>query len=418
MQIIKKPVRSVELGIIVEGELLYFGKDPNGLNDYPCVPIFGGDYAPSYDLYTWKLQGIIRYIRDPQTELNKRISRHVDLLDSQLNSGWIAKTGAVTNTSSLFKSGNGQVIFLRPNAAMEDIQRIVPPDIPQGQMLLTEMFNEIIPNILGINPEMLGMPENEKVETAAILAKMRQAAGLISLRGVFDNLSESKKILGKKILTMIQKNYSPEKVAMITKKEPTPEFYNQTFSRYDISVEEGLLTSTQRQTEFIQLTTLKQMGMPIPDSLIIEKSNLHCRQELNEILDAQAKQEKEMVEQQQQMQMQQMAVMTDGIEAKAKSDQALAMERLNKINLDEALSAERIQRAEEDKTAAELNYIKSLKELEGMDLASMTQKIAMLKSLSEIEHADAANRRAELEAEAGQNLAEGMQEAGNQQMMT
>ena len=160
------------------------------------------------------------------------------------------------------------------------------------------------------------------------------------------------------------------------------------------------------------------MGMPIPDSLIIEKSNLHCRQELNEILDAQAKQEKEMVEQQQQMQMQQMAVMTDGIEAKAKSDQALAMERLNKINLDEALSAERIQRAEEDKTAAELNYIKSLKELEGMDLASMTQKIAMLKSLSEIEHADAANRRAELEAEAGQNLAEGMQEAGNQQMMT
>ena len=102
LQIVRKPVRSVELGVIVEGELLYYGKDPYGLDDYPCVPVFGGDYAPSYDLWTWKLQGIIRYIRDPQNELNKRISRHVDLLDSQLNSGWIAKTGAVTNTSNLF----------------------------------------------------------------------------------------------------------------------------------------------------------------------------------------------------------------------------------------------------------------------------------------------------------------------------
>ena len=184
----------------------------------------------------------------------------MDLLDSQLNSGWIAKTGAVTNTSSLFKSGNGQVVFIRPDANMEDVQRIMPPDIPQGQMLLTEMFNEIIPNILGINPEMLGMPEGEKIETAAILAKMRQAAGLISLRGVFDNLAESQKILGQKVMKLMQVNYSPEKVKLITKRDVTPEFYSKSFSRYDVVVEEGLLTNTQKQTEFMQLTTLQADG--------------------------------------------------------------------------------------------------------------------------------------------------------------
>jgi len=385
LQIIRKPVRTVELGIIVEGELLYYGKDPWGLDDYPCVPIFGGDYAPSYDLYTWKLQGIVRYIRDPQTELNKRISRHVDLLDSQLNSGWIAKTGAVTNTSSLFKSGNGQVVFIRPDANMEDVQRIMPPDIPQGQMLLTEMFNEIIPNILGINPEMLGMPENEKIETAAILAKMRQAAGLISLRGVFDNLAESQRILGQKVMKLMQVNYSPEKIRLITKKEPTPEFYSQSFSRYDVVVEEGLLTNTQKQTEFMQLTTLKQMGMPIPDSLIIEKSSLHCRPELTEILDAQAKQEQEAIQRQMDIQDQQMQVTTEGIEAKAQSDQALAAERLNKIHLDEAISAERKQRAEEESTAQLLNMAKVLKELEGMDMGAIQAKVEMLRHLHDIE---------------------------------
>lgn len=385
LQIIRKPVRCVELGIIVEGELLYYGKDPWGLDDYPCVPIFGGDYAPTYDLYTWKLQGIVRYIRDPQTELNKRISRHVDLLDSQLNSGWIAKTGAVTNTSSLFKSGNGQVVFIRPDAAMEDVQRIMPPDIPQGQMLLTDMFNEIIPNILGINPEMLGMPENEKVETAAILAKMRQAAGLISLRGVFDNLAESQKILGQKVMKLMQVNYSPEKVKLITKREPTQEFYSKSFSRYDVIVEEGLLTNTQKQTEFMQLTTLKQMGMPIPDSLIIQKSSLHCRPELTEILDAQAQQEQEAVQRQMAIQDEQMQVTTEGIMSKAQSDQALAAERLNKIHLDEAISAERKQRAEEESTAQLLNMAKVLKELEGIDLTHIQDKINMLRDLHEIE---------------------------------
>lgn len=385
LKIIRKPVRSVELGIIVEGELLYYGKDPYGLDDYPCVPIFGGDYSPTYDLYTWKLQGIVRYIRDPQTELNKRISRHVDLLDSQLNSGWIAKTGAVTNTSSLFKSGNGQVVFVRPDANMEDVQRIMPPDIPQGQMALTEMFNEIIPNILGINPEMLGMPENEKVETAAILAKMRQSAGLISLRGVFDNLAESQKILGQKVMKMMQVNYSPEKIKLITKKEVTPEFYSKTFSRYDVTVEEGLLTNTQKQTEFMQLFTMKQAGMPIPDSLLVKKSSLHCRQELDDILDAQAKQEQEMIARQNAIQEQQLQTTTQGIEAKAKADQSLAMERMNKIHLDEAISAERIQKAQEESSAQMLNFAKMLKEIDGLDLDHMMRKVDALRNLTELE---------------------------------
>jgi hypothetical protein len=385
LQIIRKPVRSVELGIIVEGELLYYGKDPYGLDDYPCVPIFGGDFAPSYDLFTWKLQGIVRYIRDPQTELNKRISRYVDLVDSQLNSGWIAKTGAVTNNSSLFKSGNGQVIFLKPDAQMSDVQRLDPPDIPQGQMLLGEMFNEIIPQILGINPELLGMPDNDKVETAAVLAKMRQSAGLVSLRGVFDNLTESQRILGQKVLKLIQVNYSPEKVRLITKKDPTPEFYSKMFARYDIVVEEGLLTDTQRQSQYLQLLAIKGMGINIPDSLIVKNSNLHGKAELNEILDAQAKAQEEQIQREQQLQNQQMAIMTDGIEAKAKSDQALAMERMNKIHLDEAIASERVQRAQEESTAQLLNVAKILKELQGVDLTQIQQKLDMLKGLHDIE---------------------------------
>lgn len=410
-EIMRKPVRTVELGVIVEGELLYYGQDPYGLDDYPFVPCYGGEFRPSFDLFTWKLQGLVRFVRDPQTELNKRRSKMVDLLDAQLNNGWIAKTGAVTNNSSLFKSGSGQVIFLRPDASLEDVQRLNAPDIPQGHFALMDAFEKDIPNILGVNPEMLGMPENEKVETAAMLAKMRQAAGLVSLRGLFDQLSVTQKILSKKVLKLIQKNYTPEKIRMITKKEPTAEFYSQAFARYDVVVEEGVLTDTQRQAQFTQLLALQSMGFDIPQSLIIQKSNLQDKKELNELLDAQAEQQNKLMMEEQAKQDALVEAQAESLEARGQKDAALATMHLSEIGLKNAEHAERLQRAEEDKTNAELNFVKALKELEGMDLSNLSAKIAMLKQLGEIQHAEGEERRKDIELEANQMTQQAQQMA-------
>lgn len=384
MQIIKKPVQEVDLAIIIENQLCFYGKDPNGISDYPCSPIFS-IYEPSYDLYQWKIQSLIRLIRDPQLELNKRRSKMVDQLDAQAYPGWIAKTNAVANTDSLFKSGQGPVIFVKPDASLDDVQKLVPSDIPPGHFALMETFEKDIPNILGINPEMLGMPENDKIETAAILAKMRVNAGLVSLRRLFDGLSETQRLVGEKVFKMIQKNWTPEKVKLVTKKECPPDFFSDSFNRYDIVVEEGVLTDTQRQSQFVGLLALKQMGIDIPDGLIIKNSNLHNKRELNEILDAQAEQAQQTMQHQQELEMQQMQVMTDGIESKAQSDQALAMERLNKIHLDEALSKERQAKAEEDRTAGTLNMLKGLKELQGMDTQDLLNKVNILQQIAGIE---------------------------------
>lgn len=377
VEVVKKPVKSVELGIIVEGELLYYGQDPGGLSDYPFVP-FMATFEPSYDLYTWKIQSLVRLIRDPQTELNKRRSKMVDVVDSQLNSGWIAKTGAVTNNASLFKSGYGQVIFLKPEAQMTDIQRIEPPNIPPSFFQLEgEFAKDMIENV-GISPENLGMAENDNIETAGVLAKMRQAAGLVNLQDLFDGLRDSQKLLGRKVLKLIQKNYTPEKIKLITKKDPTPEFYSGAFAKYDVAVEEGILTDTQRQSQFVQLMALKQTGVAIPDDLIIKNSNLHGKAALQEHL----QQQQQAVQQAQQAQEQlQMKV----IDSKAQADNALAAERLNKIQLDAALSAERISRAEEDRTAGVLNLIKAAKELEGIDMDHFMRAIRIAKELEGVQ---------------------------------
>ena len=380
LQLIRKPMPTVELGIIVEGELLYYGKDPWGLDDYPFVP-FVAVFEPSYDLYTWKIQSLVRLLRDSQSELNKRRSKMVDLLDSQLNSGWIAKTGAVTNNASLFKTGQGQVIFLKPEAQMTDIQRIEPARIDPSNFQLENEFDRDLIELVGTNAEMFGMADSDKVETAAILSKMRQSAGLINLQDLFDNLRQSQKILGQKTMKLIQANYTPEKIALITKKEITPEFYSGQFTKYDVAVEEGVLTDTQKQEQFIQLMALKQVGMPVPDSMVISNSNLHGKQELMDYLDNQAQAAAQQAEMQAKLAMQNQAVVTESLESKAKSDRALAAERLNKVGLDAALSAERIARAEEDRTAGVLNLLKAVKELDGINIDNLRNKLQLLKEL-------------------------------------
>lgn len=380
IEVIKKPVRTVELGIIVEGQLLYYGKDPFGLNDYPFVP-FMAIWEPSYDLFTWKCQSLVRIVRDPQTELNKRRSKMVDIIDNQLNSGWIAKTNSVSNPQSLYKSGQGQVIFLKPEAQMTDIQRLEPAGINPTQFQLEAEFEKDIMEIAGVNSELFGMAENDKIETAGILSKMRQSAGLVNLQDLFDGLRESQKLLGRKVLKLIQKNYTPEKVQLITKKKPADEFYSKTFAKYDVAVEEGILTDTQQQSEFIQYTALKAMGVNITDEELIDASNLHDKKKIKDRIAAQAQQMAQLQAQQTQMAMEQQAVITQSASAKAQSDQALAAERLAKISLDKALNAERIARSEEDRTAGVLNLVKAVKELQGMDLDSLQKQLEILNSL-------------------------------------
>jgi hypothetical protein len=382
IEVIKKPVKRVELGVIVEGELIYYGENPDGLTDYPFVPTFA-IFEPSYDLFTWKIQSLVRIVRDPQTELNKRRSKMVDILDSQLNTGWIAKTNSVSNPNALFKSGQGQVIFVKPEAQMSDVFRLEAPGINPSMFQLEAEFEKDIMEIAGVNSELFGMAENDKIETAGILSKMRQSAGLINLQDLFDGLRESQKLLGQKTLDLIQKNYTPEKIRLITKKDPTPEFFSKTFAKYNVVVEEGILTDTQRESQFAQLMALKAVGVQVADSDLIDNSTLHDKKPMRDRIAAQAQAQQQAQQMQTQLAMENQAMLTKSVDAKAQSDQSLAAERLAKIQLDQALNAERINKAEEERSASALNLVKAVKELQGMDLEHLMRQVEIIKAIAE-----------------------------------
>ena len=111
---------------------------------------------------------------------------------------------------------------------------------------------------------------------------LRQGAGLTTLQPLFDRLDFAQKLLGKIIIKAVQNNYTPGKIKRILNEEPSPEFYNRNFGNYDCVVEDGLNTATQKQMQFAQLMQMRELGIGIPDDLLIDSAPLQNKTELIE----------------------------------------------------------------------------------------------------------------------------------------
>lgn len=387
--IITKSIPTVKVGTIVEDEVFSYDDDPNGIGEYPFVPFFAV-FEPSYDQFDWKLQSMLRVIKDPQREMNKRRSKTVDMVDAQLNSGWIAKKGAVEEEKSLFDTKQGKVIFLKPQAQMTDIQRIQSPEIPQSWFALEEMFSKDIMEDAGVNNELFGQSESGDVQTAALLAKQRQGAALVTLQGIFDGIRYSQALLSKKTMKMIQANYGPVKIQRILNQEPTQEFYNQDFGKYDCVVAEGTLTDTQRERTFLGYMNMKASGIPIPDGFIVKSSNLHDSGQLSKYMDEQAQAAAQQEQQQQQIAMQELQARARRSNALSYAEEGQGAERYSRIPENRAFAIQRLADAEAQKEQALLDKVKAVKELQDIDLAQLEKIVGILDALKQQEVAKTA----------------------------
>jgi hypothetical protein len=383
---IDQEIPTTKLAIVVQGKVMYHGPNPLGVDRYPFIPVWAY-YEPQIPYFPWRVQGVVRGIRDAQYLYSRRRIIELDILESQVNSGWIYKENALVNPKDIFLQGQGKGLALKAEAQITDVQRIEPSQVPPSMIQLSELLGAELGQISGVNEELLGAAEDDK---AGILSMLRQGAGLTTLQVLFDNLDRSQKMLGDLQIEMIQANWTPGKVQRIIGEEPSQEFYNRAFGKYDAIVEEAPLTSTQKQLALRQALYLKELGIPVPTGYLIKNMNIPEKDELMEEI-AQAEQQQAQQQQQMaQLQMQQLQVDNETKMSYAQGQKALAAERMNKVQLDAALSAERMQRADEDRTGAVLNLVKAAKEIQGMDMERLERAVNMVMQLSEREAADSA----------------------------
>ena len=374
---IKGEVPTVRLGIVIQGRVFYDGPNPMGIDKYPFVPVFGY-YNPQMPYFPDRIQGIVRGLRDAQYLYNRRKIIELDILESQINSGYKYKPNSLVNPKDIFLTGQGRGLAIKDEANMEDVQRIEAPGIPQSMIELSNILAKEMTAISGVNEELLGSAQDDK---SGILSMLRQGAGLTTLQSLFDGLDYAQKLLGSLHLSMIQKNFTPGKVQRIINGQPSPQFYNQAFGKYDAAVEEGLNTTTQKQLQFAQLLQLREAGIEIPSSVLLEASTMQNKNDLIKAVQGQEEQAAQAQQLQQEVAMEEIKARTELAKSRAIADQGLGVERLSRVQENQALAEERKAEAVKDLEKADLDYIEQLAKIQEILQKSEINSVSQLSSL-------------------------------------
>ena len=381
---VEQDIPTVKLAIVVQGKVMYDGPNPLGIDRYPFVPVLGY-FNPQMPYFPWRVQGVVRGLRDAQYLYNRRKVIELDILESQINSGFIYKENALVNPKDVFIYGQGRGLALKEEAQMTDVQQIQAPQIPPSMIELSKILAQEVQEISGINEELLGSATDDK---AGILSMLRQGAGLTTLQILFDQLDRSQKLLGRVILETIQTNFMPGKIKRIIEEEPSPQFYNKAFGKYDAAIEEGLNTTTQRQMQFAQLLHLREVGVPVPPEQLIKASTLQNKKELTDAIKQAEQQQAQLQQMQQQAAIEEQKARTQLAQARATADEGLGIERLSRVKENEALAIERRSEAVKDRQQATLNMAKTLKELSDVDLAQLEKLIQLSRMVKAEEQLD------------------------------
>ena len=273
------------------------------------------------------------------------------------------------------------MIWRREDAAPGAIEKIPPAQIPPSMFQLQELFDRDIMEISGVNDAALGVSDN--AQESGIMMMLRQGAALVNLQDVFDNLRSSQKSISTKALQLIQ-TWSPEKVKRIINEDPTEEFYDKDFTKYDVSVTEGMLTDTQKQMYFRQLVDLKQLGAPVTGEMLAKAAPIQGKSEFIEELAQSEKAQAEQEQKQNQIQEQLLNSHRQMSEAKAISDIALSKERFTRAVANNSLADERAAAAVEDRSDAALNRIKAVKELQTIDDDRLVKYLGIIQMMEEM----------------------------------
>ena len=328
----KQPFKSIGLDIFVDGELVWDGPNPLGLDEHNFIWL-NGEWCPEMERSELKLRSLTRKLRDPQHARDKRLNQALDAIESSIQAGKRIKEGALVNPKAAYKSGQGAVLIVdkdHQGPLSEAVDQFSGPGLAGGVLELIEILDKEETAAAGMNEEILG---NDDKDIPGILHQYRTGQALTGQGGIFQNFRRAKWQLGIKLVKANQIWMSPEDVERRIGKRPAPGFYDPDFVRFDCNPCEGLLTDSQRQLYYLELKELYQMfPQLIPASFVIANAPV---QQSAELLQA-VKQKEQVTSQMAQAELQTKQMLDQVMLQQANLDAAKAQGELAGIPLDQA----------------------------------------------------------------------------------
>lgn len=378
--IVKERVPTVHLAIIVNNICFYDGPNPLSIDLYPFTP-FVGYHDLANNNYAFRYQGIIRNIRDPQYLYNYRKQLEMDLLAAQF-SGVDVEEDSLIDDQDAFKVGPGKVRFFKKNRMQSGIRDVPGANINPANFDVTERLKQDIQGNAGVTPELLGQAEDSDV---GITEQLRQGAALTTLQELFDNLDLSQRNAGRLHWALIQKNYTLGKIRRLIEEEPTNEFRDKSFQKYDAVVTNAPLTSTTKQLAYLQKYHLWKDGLPIPVEMLLADLEIQDKDQMIAAIQEGQKKQEEMQQKQAELMMQNQQVVNNSLASKAESDKALAQERLQKGQLEQFQIMTALNKSEHEKTSAVLNTVKAAAEVQSMGIEDFVKVFTLIDNMKKRE---------------------------------
>lgn len=362
MEIVEIEVPCWKLAVVLNDQLMFQGDNPLGFDECPFVPVYW-NYDPHINYYDLRVRSLVRTMRSPQFLMNRQIIISHDQKEATINSGYKRKVGAVANEDNLKKGNNGWDILINEGYDMTDFEKIVPNAVPESDFALADRMMQMIYSTSGVNIEQWQGDDQKQMSALTLLLK--QGANLMVLQKYFDQWDYSLKTLGGLMLQIVLNNWNAAKVGLLLGEEPTPHFYSHIFARYQVIVEEGLNTATQKNMQAQQLLEINQaFGREVfPPSMIIKDMNLSGKAEAMQFLQQQEEAASANAEHQQNVAHVLEEAKVKELYSKAAANVATARERHGRAEADIGLFEERLSEISTNRSMATKNKVEALAKL-------------------------------------------------------
>jgi hypothetical protein len=282
--IITKTMMRMHVAIMTIKGLLFVSQSPYRHNDFPFTPIWcyrrGSNGLP---------YGIIRGLRDIQTDVNKRASKALHILST---SKTVMDEGAVPDLDAFMEEVS------RPDAVIvkkqgKDLTITADRDLAPAHMELMSRDIQMIQSVSGITDEYMGRETNAK---SGVAIQARQNQGSLATAALFDNLRFAMQVHGEKELSLVEQFFTEEKQFRITNMRGTPEYIVvndglpendiiRTKADFIISEDDWRNTMRQAQTEELMMlmSQLAPVNPQIPVimlDLLVEGMDIPNREEI------------------------------------------------------------------------------------------------------------------------------------------
>jgi len=161
------------------------------------------------------IMGAVDNAKDPQREVNKRMSQVLHILNQTANIPWLNKNGSADEEDLEDAARIAKVI----NYTDVKPEQGDPPRFPEGHAQLAAMNSDIIGRVMGVREPMEGGVESKDQSGVAI--QLRQNQGLKMAKPIFNNFRQTRQLTYEGVVEMIRYTdvYSEAEIRQIVDEE-------------------------------------------------------------------------------------------------------------------------------------------------------------------------------------------------------